>query len=176
MGEYLNQIPEPIQEHIRQITKTSGLGDGEDAVETIAQAWLEKKEIFEKRVEENNLEEADSFEADDPQGALLLTYSGSLVSVGPLVDGSRNVEYASIGLREDVPERAANDESKLAGEVTIDSVAEFDPGPIKKSSAIFMIAVPKEEMEPEAEEELLSNVTQVLAEDFVEVNKTIIRG
>ena len=176
MGEYLNQIPEPIQEHIRQITKTSGLGDGDDAVETIAQAWLEKKEIFEKRVEENNLEEADSFEADDPQGALLLTYSGSLVSVGPLVDGSRNVEYASIGLREDVPERAANDESKLAGEVTIDSVAEFDPGPIKKSSAILIIAAPKEPRAPEADEQLLSNVTQVLAEDFVEVNKTIIRG
>lgn len=176
MGEYLNQIPEPIQEHIRQITKTSGLGEGEEAVETIAQAWLEKKEIFERRVEENNLEEADSYEADDPQGALLLTYSGSLISVGPLLDGTRNVEYASIGLREDVPERAANDASKLAGEVSVDSVAEFDPGPIKKSSAIFMIAIPKEEMEPEAEEELLNNVTQVLAEDFVEVNKTIIRG
>ncbi len=176
MGEYLDQIPEPIQEHIRQITRTSGLPDGDDAVETIAQAWLEKKEIFEKRVQENHLQESEAFAADEERGALLLTYSGSLISIGPMVDGLRNVEYASIGLREDVPERASHDEAQLSGEVTVDSVAEFDPGPIAKSSAIFMIAIPQDEMEPEEEAKLLNNVTQVLSEDFVEVNKTIIRG
>jgi hypothetical protein len=176
MGEYLDQIPEPVQDHIRQITKTSGLGEGEDAVETIAKAWLEKKQIFENRVRENHLEEVESYAPDEQRGALLMTYSGSIISVGPQSDGTRNVEYASIGLREDVPERAAHDAAKLSSEVAVDSVAKFSPGPISKSSAIFMITVPRGDMEPEEEEELLSNVTQVITEDFVEVNKTIIRG
>jgi ABC-type enterochelin transport system substrate-binding protein len=176
MGQFFDQIPEPVQDHIRQITKTSGLGETDEAVEMISQAWLEKRQIFENRVKENHLDEVESYAPDEARGALLMTYSGSIISVGPLSNGSRNIEYASIGLRDDVPERAAHDEGRVGGEISVDSIAEFNPGPISKSSAIFMIAVPREEMELEEEEELLSNVTQVITEDFVEVNKTIIRG
>ena len=43
MGEYLSQIPTEIQDHIRQITRSSGLPEGEDSVEMIAMGWLEKK-------------------------------------------------------------------------------------------------------------------------------------
>jgi hypothetical protein len=45
MGEYLDQVPGEVQDHIRQITKSSGLPDTEESVEMIAQGWLEKKEL-----------------------------------------------------------------------------------------------------------------------------------
>ena len=48
MGEYIDQVPVEIQDHIRQITKTSGLPDTDDAVDLIAQGWLEKKHRFER--------------------------------------------------------------------------------------------------------------------------------
>ncbi|KKK73521.1 hypothetical protein LCGC14_2892980, partial [marine sediment metagenome] len=40
MGEFLDKIPENIQDHIREITKTSGLPPDEESVEKIAKGWL----------------------------------------------------------------------------------------------------------------------------------------
>jgi hypothetical protein len=174
MGIYIDQIPTDIQDHIRKITKSSGLPDTDESVETIAQAWLEKKRIFEEEIQKQGMEEVDDFSENEERGALILTYSGSLLTLGPLVDGSRNVDYLSIGLREDVPESAHHDSGKLSGDMAVDEVAAFEPGPIKQSSAIFKIAVTSDELETEEEEELLSNVTEVLSEEFVQVNKTVI--
>ena len=174
MGEYFDQIPEAIQPHIEQIAKTSGLPEGEDAVEKIAQGWLEKKESFEEQIEKQNMEELESFTKDEKRGALLMTFSGSLITIGPLQDGSRRVEYASIGLRQDVPDNAVEEAGSIGEDVALDSEAVFDKGPIQKSSPIFKIAVYTEELDPDLEEEKLLEATQILTEEFVEVNKTII--
>lgn len=170
----LDQVSEKVQNHIRQLIKTSGLPDSEESVEAIAQGWIEKKESFEEQVEENNMDEVEYLAGDDQKGCLLMTYSGSLLNIGPLVDGVRKVEYASIGMRQDVPESAEEENSKLSGNIEVDSSVTFSHGPIQKSSPIFKIAVPAENMEAEEQEELLSEVTKMLTEDFVEVNKTII--
>ena len=174
MGVYLDQIPADIQDHIRTITKSSGLPDTEESVETIAEAWLEKKRIFEEEIQKQSMEEVDEFGQDEDRGALVMTYSGSLLTLGPLSDGARKVDYLSIGLRQDVPESAHHGTAKLTEDLSVDQVASFAPGPIKQSSAIFKIAVASEELDVEEEEELLSNVTEVLTEEFVQVNKTVI--
>jgi hypothetical protein len=175
MGEYLDQVPEGIRDHIRQITKTSGLPNTEESVEQMAKGWLEKKQAFEAKLEELNMEEVDDFGADEDRGALFLTYSGSILNVGPVTDGVRRAEYVSIGLREDVPESATYDESVLQDDAALDEVVTFKSGPIQKSSPIYKIAVNREAMEPEEEEEKLTEATQVLTDEFVEINKTISR-
>lgn len=174
MGTFLDQVPEAVQEHIRKITKTSGLSDTDESTEKIAEAWLEKKKRFEQRIEENDMTEIDEFDAEEERGALFLTYSGSLLTIGPGESGLRSVDYTSIGLRQDVPESAHAEETKLSGEASVDSIAEFTNGPIKKSSAIYAIAINPEDLSNEEEDELLAAVTQLLADDFVEVNKTIL--
>ncbi|MFP4637581.1 MAG: hypothetical protein ACLFM6_03985 [Spirochaetaceae bacterium] len=173
MGTYLEQIPENIRDHIKQITRTSGLPDTEESVERMAQSWLEKKQAFEDKLEELNMEEVDEFGVDEERGALVLTYSGSIINLGPIVDGVRRAEYVSIGIRGDVPETASNAESVLEDDVNLDDVVSFKSGPIQKSSAVFKIAVNRDVMEPEEEEEKLTDATQVLTEEFVEINKTI---
>jgi hypothetical protein len=173
MGEMLDKIPEKVRDHVRSIAAGSGLPEGEEAVEAIAGAWLEKKEIFEKQVAESGMEEVDELPFDSENGALVMTYSGSLLTIGPLEDDVRHVEYRSIGLRQDVPETAERDESKLSEDVVVDEVASFDPGPIKQSSQIYKIAVPKEELSPEEESDLLTSVTQVITQEFIDVNKTV---
>jgi hypothetical protein len=120
------------------------------------------------------MEEVDSFGSDEERGALLLTYSGSILTLGPLEEDVRNVEYVSIGLRQDVPESASNPESALAEDIIVDEIASFRKGPIQKSSAIYKIAVASEELEPEEEAEMLSEATEILTDEFVEINKTII--
>ena len=120
--------------------------------------------------------EVDEFGTEEERGALFLTYSGSLLTIGPLVEQKRAVEYTSIGIRQDVPEQASAEATTLDGDVSVDSIAKFSNGPIRTSSAIYMIAVAAEELAPEEEGELLAEVTKVLAEDFIEVNKTIIQS
>ncbi len=174
MGEFLDQIPGDIQQHIKDLSKASGVGEDEESVEKMAQAWLEKKDCFESKISEQDMEEVESFSKDEEKGALVLTYSGSLLNVGPLVDDVRNVEYTSVGIRTDVPQTASGDNAKLAGDIIVGKGADFEVGPVKTTSAIHKIAVCKEELSPEEQEETLSNATVMLSEDFVKINQTII--
>lgn len=174
MGEYLDQVPEQIRSHIRDITKSSGLPDNDDSVEQIARAWLEKKEIFEQKTEEFNMDELDEYEVDEERGALFLTYSGSIVTLGPLVEDRRRAEYTSIGLRQDVPDSAEYDDSTLESSVAVDDPVTFKEGPIKTSSPVFRIAVYPEGLDPDEEEKQLSTATQAITEEFVKVNKTLV--
>jgi hypothetical protein len=173
MGQYLDQIPEKVQDHIRQLTRTAGLPDTEESVEAIAQGWLEKKRGFEEQVARMNMEEVEFLDREDERGSLVMTYSGSLLNIGPLVNSARKVEYASIGLRKDVPQIASKENSELGADIEVDENVRFSVGPIKKSSPAFKIAVLNEELSAEEQEEKLAQATQVLTEEFVEVNKTL---
>ena len=166
---------EKIRQHIQQLVKTAGLPDTEESMESLERGWEEKLDTFEKQVEERDMEMVEEFDAEDERGALLMTYSGSLINLGPKGDNGRFVAYHSIGIRNDVPESAETGNTDLAEDVAIDEGAVFTNGPIKKSSPIFKIAVIVEEMEDKEQEELLAEVTQMLTDDFIEVNKTIIQ-
>jgi hypothetical protein len=162
-----------VQDHIRQITKSSGLGDSEESVEMIAKGWLDKKELFESKLAEMNMEEAEELEQDDEAGCLAMTYSGSLLNIGPVMEEGRNVQYTSIGLRQDVPEAASREDSRLSSDVRVGEPVSFSPGPIQSSSPIFKIAVTTGDLEPEEQEEQITKATMILAEGFVEVNKEL---
>ncbi|MBN1647365.1 MAG: hypothetical protein JW874_04970 [Spirochaetales bacterium] len=174
MGEYFDQVPAIVQGHIKSIADDMNTPEGEDKLETIAKAWLEKKDVFEEQIEKGGMEEVDSLSADDENGALALTYSGSLINVGPLVDGSRKIGYTSIGFRTELPANAEVDDANLKGDLSVDEIAEFSNGPVQSTSKLFKIAIFKEEMEAEEEEEALDQVLTVIGEGFVAVNKTIV--
>jgi hypothetical protein len=173
MGEYLSQIPAEIQSHIRQITKTSGLPDTEDSFEMIAQGWIEKKNRFEKHLSRMALEEVDVLERADARGCLAMTYSGSLINIGPQKDQGRNVQYVSIGLRKDVPESASQENSQLDGDVKIGFPVTFSVGPIQSSSPVFKIAVTGEELDLEEQERQITKSTEILTKEFVKVNREL---
>jgi len=173
MGEYMSQVPVEIQSHLRQITKTSGLPDTEDSLEMIAQGWLEKKERFEKHVSQRSFEEVDVLEKSDGRGCLAMTWSGSLLNIGPLRDQGRNVQYVSIGLRKDVPESASQEGSQLDADVKVGTAVAFSVGPIQTSSPIFKIAVTSEDLDLNAQERQISRSTEILTKEFVKVNREL---
>ncbi len=174
MGEYLDQIPEKLHAHIREITRTSGLPESEESVETMARGWLEKEEAFDRKVRELNMEEADAVAADDERGALALTYSGSLVLIGPLVEGTRKAQYVSIGMRQDVPDIVDKEGSVLGKDVEVDQTIAFQVGPVKNTSKVYKIALLTGDLSPEEQEEKMTEATQVLSQKFLEVNRTIV--
>ena len=176
MSDYLVQIPENIHTHIREITKTSGLEESEESVDKIAESWLEKKKVFEDQIQTMEMVEVDLLDHNSIDGALALTYSGSLINIGPKKDEERTIEYTSIGLRSDVPQSAMNDASILSGDVKVDECLEFEVGPVQTTSPIYKIAVCMGDLDVDDQEELINNTTQLLKEEFVNVNKTIVLG
>ena len=173
--EIFDSLSEIIQSHVKLIAKTSGMPITNETYELLASAWAEKKDCFEDVIAENNLEEVTYYSLDEPKGALVLTYSGSLLNIGPLVDGKRRVEYSSIGLRTDVPKSAAEANSVLSSDIEIDTVVVFSKGPIQQSSPVYKIVLSQENLDAKEDAELLTRVTEALTEEFIEVNKTIIQ-
>ena len=173
--ETFNSLSEIIQNQVKLIAKTSGMPISDETYESLASAWVEKKDRFEDVIAENSLEEVTYYSLDEPKGALVLTYSGSLLNIGPLVDGKRRVEYSSIGLRTDVPKSAVDENSVLSSDVEIDTAVVFSKGPIQQSSPVFKIVLSQENLDAKDDAELLTRVTQALTEEFIEVNKTIIQ-
>jgi hypothetical protein len=173
MGEHLSQVPEEIQSHIRQITRSSGLPDTEESVELIAGGWLEKKGRFEQLLARMGMEEVDILEKTDERGCLVMTYSGSLLNIGPLRELGRTVQYAAIGLRKDVPESAAQEGSELGVDVRLGAPVSFAVGPIQSSSPVFKIAVTGEDLDLNEQERQITKATQILTKEFVKVNKDL---
>lgn len=173
MGEAFDQVPGNVQDHIRAIAKDFSMPDTEDTLEAIAKAWLEKKDVFEEKTAEADMEEVDVLSVEEELGALALTYSGSLINIGPFFDGGRRISYSSIGFRTEIPDSAEKEDANLAKDLAVDDTAEFKNGPVKSTSKIFKIAVCKEDLSAEEQEENLSEAVTIIEEEFVEVNKTV---
>ena len=174
MGETLDQLPPEIRVHIKAITQSAGLPDTDESFEKIAQGWVEKKKIFEEQIAESGMIEVDNLAADDEKGAVVLTYSGSLILIGPLVEGFRKAGYNSIGIRKNVPDSLIKESSKLAADININAPIEFETGPVKSTSSIFKIAVCKEDLPVEDQETKISEVTVIMTSEFVDVNKALV--
>jgi len=173
MSEHLDQVPVEIQSHIREITRSSGLPDTDESVDLIAEGWLEKKERFERITGRMRMQEADILEVNDERGCLAMTYSGSLLNIGPLRENGRSVQYAAIGLRSDVPKAAQKDGSQLKEDARLGAPASFTVGPITSSSPVFKIALTSDDLDLEAQERQVTQVTQILTREFVTVNREL---
>lgn len=174
MGEFFDKIPEHIKAHIKDLVAKADLPDNEESLELISNVWLEKERIFNEETSKMNMMEIDFFDKNEKKGAIVLTYSGSILTIGPLVSNGRKVSYASIGLRKDVPEVAEKDSSILSSNIEIDDVIEFQVGPIKRSSSVYKIFVSRDELPPEKELKNITVVATEIIDDFVEVNKTLL--
>jgi nucleoid DNA-binding protein len=173
MGEIFNQLPENIQVHLKQITESSGLPDSEDSIELIAQNWVEKKELFEAQIRSLGMSEVETFEKVDERPVLLLSYSGSLISIGPLAGESRWIEYASIKLRSDVPNVVSIPESDLEKDIHIDAEAVFTRGKMKQTSSLLKIAVCSSDVPLEKQEKRVREAMIFLTNSFTRANRKI---
>jgi len=175
MTNLLDKIPDYIKLHIKEITKTSGLPDSDESIQELMDAWVEKENIFEDKAKSMNMEIVDTLDINNDKGALVLTYSGSLLTIGALNDGKRTAEYASIGLRHDVPGLVTSENCVLEKSLVNDERIEFKSGPVRKTSPVYKIAVCKDDMPAEDQNDILKEASTVIMEDFVEVNKTLVQ-
>jgi hypothetical protein len=166
-------IPENILKHLQYVATSFGLGQDEETIQMLADSWSEKLEAFEHKMIELGMDEVASYATDDERAALALTYSGSLLSIGPLVDGARKVDYTSIGLRKDVPESAADENCTLKYAMEVEKSAEFEGSSIKKTSLIYKIVVAPDSLNAEEQEDLIDEAKTVIIDTFVDMNQDL---
>lgn len=171
--ENYNNLSETLKKHLKSITESSGLPDTEESLEKISSIWFKKKNMFEEQIKALDMIETDSFKSDDKRAALMLTYSGSLISLGPLHDNIRWVEYYSIKLRGDVPDIIKKDDAEILNDTVIDNSLEFKNGPIKNTSSLLKIAVCKEGIDIEEQELRIREATIFLTNGFIKINQTL---
>jgi len=174
MSEEIQGLSDKVRSHLKKITRSSGLADTEESFRRMAEVWLEKKRLFEGQIGALDMVEVDSFARDDPRGALLLSYSGSLISLGTLTASGRRVEYASISLRADVPDLVITESGGLAADVQLDGEAAFTSGKVRSTSSLLKIAVCPEDVSPEEQDKRIREATIFLTNGFVKINRTVL--
>ena len=176
MSDEIRELSDTVRAHLQKITRSSGLPDTEESFRSMAAVWMEKKRMFEGQIRALDMVEVDSFARDDPRGALLLSYSGSLISLGTLAPAGRRVEYASISLRADVPDLVITEDSGLAEGIRVDGQAAFTSGKVRSTSSLLKIAVCPAEVGPEEQEKRIREATIFLTNGFVKINRTVLSG
>lgn len=173
MTDQFNALPPRIQKHLRKLTESSDLPPGEESLARVTDNWTNKERLFQEQVEALDMRREDRFSADDPRGALLLTYSGSLVTLGPLKEGGRTFEYASIKLRNDVPGIVREEGVSLAGDLESEKPATFGGSTIEHTSELLTIASFDPGLESGDQAERLRQATIFLTNGFVKANQSL---
>ncbi len=174
MSNEIEGLSPVVRGHILAITRSSGLPQTEDSFARMAAAWFEKKKLFEQQVRVLAMKEVPAFAAADPGGALALTYSGSLISVEPLFDAARRVEYASIPLRADVPAIAIAERTTLERDLRVDDEAAFTRGPVKSTSQLLAIAACGPDLPLTEQSRRIREATIFLTNGFIRINRTVL--
>lgn len=181
--EQFDQLPERMKRHLESVAQQTNIGSAENALSAVVDNWFEKTHLFNEQIQSLHMTREELFSRTDSRGALVLTYSGSLIVLGPASAGTasadsetspeRSFEYASIALRTDVPELSSAPAVQLTGDLQIDSVASFSGAPIKQSSEILFIASFAEEPTATEQAERLRQAAIFLTNSFVHANRTL---
>jgi nucleoid DNA-binding protein len=173
MMESFGELPDRIRRHLEAITDSSGLPPGDESLSKITENWTAKRRLFVEQREALGMTEEDRFTAEDPRGSLMLTYSGSLICLGPLTETGRTFEYASIKLRADVPDIIVTEGCNLAGEASVDAPVRFATCPIESTSELLFIASFDPSLPAPEQEQRLLEATIFLTNGFVKENQSL---
>jgi len=168
-------ISKPIRDHLASLVRSSGLPDTEETFQRMAAAWLSKKRMFEDQARALDMQELDSLPAGDRRGVLLLTWSGSLVSLEPPSPTERRGEYASVEMRTDVPHLLLLDGVDIPRGLALNQEAEFSAGPLRRTSALLKIVACDPSVAADEQARRIREATIFLTNGFVKINRTVAR-
>ena len=171
----LRDIPDSVRYHLKALLSTSGMPDTEESLAELEENWLDKHRLFVDQTAALEMREVELFPSGDPRGAIFLTYSGSLLSLGPrnADKGGRWLDYASIKLRSDVPQIIKETGVSLAVDVKRGESAVFDDSSLRKTSAIFAVAVCDETVPQDEQEKRIKEAAIFLTNGFLKINHTL---
>jgi len=171
----LTDLPEPIQEHIRTLAANFQKSQDEDFVEVLATVWSKKAQLFLDQTKNVDMQVVDHLDMDEHRGLLLLTYSGSLLSVAPLYAGAKGrwMEYSSIKLRTDVPDIVFENDGNLGSPAQQGHIVKIQGKRLRQTSNLYYIAVCDHKVPLEEQEKRVRESTIFLTNGFMKYNRTL---
>ena len=173
MGSSFVKLPDHARQRVKKMAEQLG-GSDDETVERLSKAWLEKMDAFAEKMRIFGMVEVPELGKDEPRGALVMTYSGSILLLGPPKEGSRVATYSSVGSRTGVPSVAEHDKAILLNDIHINRPVEFHPGPVARTSEVYKIGVCRTHMSIDEQSAKLSAVAGELTGEFAELNQTFI--
>jgi nucleoid DNA-binding protein len=167
-----SRLPEEIRRQIDALADGDEVPPLPDLRERLASTWEGKFELFESQVRLLGMEELERLEPGDGRGFLAITYSGSILSVGPETPGKgRWLEYVPIKLRLDVPQIASGEGARIGGPVSRRSPIRFEAGPLKSTSSVYRIAACPAGVDPDEQERRIREAAIYLTQGFIKMNR-----
>jgi nucleoid DNA-binding protein len=172
MGESIyGELPEEIRAQIDLMAKAPEAPQDGGYRELLAKNWQDKYRLFNSQTKLLDMREVPDLALSDIRGFIALTYSGSLISVGPAQDGSRWLEYASIKLRTDVPDIISGTGAVLSAPPALNKYLLFSKGPIQSTSSIYRIAACDESLSPGEQDRRIREAAIFLTNGFMKLNR-----
>lgn len=162
-----------VLEHLQLLSEKYG-DRGGSYLKSLTRAWQKKEKTFMKQVKTFHMSIETSLSRNEERAFILLTFSGSILGAGPVSeDGTRQIIYASIGQRKDVPEKLLENSMTLKGDIELDREAVFGGGSFKKSSPVYKIAL-MSQVGVSRQTKQLEDATRIMTKEFVSINNTLI--
>jgi nucleoid DNA-binding protein len=166
-------LPEEIRRQIDALAAFPETPRLPNIREALAANWKGKFELFESQVRLLGMEEPAALEAGDSRGFLAITYSGSILSVGPASPGGRWLEYVPIKLRQDVPEIVSEKDAELVGAVARDASLKFAKGPLNSTSSVYRIAACAVGIDAAEQDRRIREAAIFLTQGFIKMNRAL---
>ncbi len=166
-----DDLPEEIRAQIDLMAKAQDAPSTPEYKETLAKTWRDKYKLFSSQTKLLDMHETETLEAGDGRGFIALTYSGSLISAGPAIDGQRWIEYASIKLRSDVPDIVSGSGAVLSSQAAVGQYLKFSKGPIESTSALYRIAVCEASLSQGEQDRRIREAAIFLTNGFMKLNR-----
>lgn len=175
--EELNKnIPQNVSNQLKALLKKSELQDNENSFCKITESWLLKQAMFNKIIEHGDFKKTSTFNKKSGFGCIAVTISGSILSIGPLINEKRKVIYTSIDFRNDVPKILEEENAKLQDDIIVGKIASFSEGMIKSTSEIYSLCVPKTEDKEEEEINKIIVTNKLILDNFLQLNETTFKA
>ncbi len=158
-------IPSDVERHLHTLVTENITFD------MIKELWMKKDKLFSDQIALLAMDEVDHLQMNEERGILLLTYSGSLISMG--CGKERSMEYASIKLRGDVPDIIKADKVSLSSHLDKGDAATFEGGQVQNTSALYKIVVCREGVSVEEQEKRVREATIFITNSFVHLNRDL---
>lgn len=171
----MNDIPKAVHTHLAALAKESGREGDKDFLADLETVWRRKATLFEDQARAVHLELVESLPEGDPRGLLVLSYSGSLLSIGPDTDRTlgRWLEYSSIKLRTDVPDILTDRGISVEGPISLGAGVSVHGSRISQTSPAYAIAVCPEGLSEDEQDKRIRESTIFITNGFMKYNRSL---
>jgi len=171
----MNDLPKQVRRHLEAIAEELGRGGDSSLLLELTAIWTKKAALYEDQARAVHLDIVDSLPEGDGRGTLVLTYSGSLLSIGPDTEKTlgRWLEYSSIKLRTDVPDVVVDHGISVTRAIRVDHGVEIRGSRVTQTSPVYSIAVCPPDTPEEEQERRIRESTIFITNGFMKYNRSL---